>query len=229
MNTISGYGAYTSNLYNSTLQNRKDNSRTEETKKTDTTEKKDVKLSTGAKKLLKELQQKYKNMDFMVADYETEEEAASYLARGTKEYSVLIDPEELEKMAEDEETKKKNLNHLDDAVGKLAEMKEQLTDEDEVTHLGVSIGKDGVLSFFADLEKISEQKKERIEKRKEQKTEEEKTKADKKSEKAAAEKRKRTRVSADSIEELLKKIRDVDWEKVKEETKVNESRIDYMV
>ena len=34
-----------------------------------------------------EIQKTYSNMDFMVADYESDEEAASYLSRSTKEYS----------------------------------------------------------------------------------------------------------------------------------------------
>ena len=46
-------------------------------------------------------------MDFIVADYESEEEASAYLSRGTKEYSVLIDPELLEEMAADGKTKEK--------------------------------------------------------------------------------------------------------------------------
>ena len=37
-------------------------------------------------------------MDFMVAEYEGDDEAAEYLSRGTKDYSVLIEPELLEKM-----------------------------------------------------------------------------------------------------------------------------------
>ena len=70
-------------------------------------EKEKVSLSDRAKELLKELQKKYGNMDFIIADYETDEEASALLARGTKEYSVLIEPEVLEQMAADEEVKSK--------------------------------------------------------------------------------------------------------------------------
>lgn len=147
-------------------------------------------------------------MEFMVGSYETEEEAKSYLSGGTKEYSVLIDPEELEKMASDESVKKKYLGMLEDATKKLTDMKAQLgSREDEVVHMGVSIGKDGTMSFFADLEKLSEKQRERIEEKREERREE----------KASSDKIKRTRVHADSADELLKKIKQVDWSKIKEE------------
>ena len=63
-------------------------------------------LSDAARALLKELQKKYGNMDFIVAKYETEEEASSYLSRSTKEFGVLLDPDELEEMAVDPEVRK---------------------------------------------------------------------------------------------------------------------------
>ena len=116
MSKIAGYGVHQSGYYNNTVKDKQ----TKETKKTDKNDKKEpVKLSARAKKMLEELKKTYRNMDFMVADYESEEEAASYLSRGTKEYSVLIDPETLEEMASDEEAKAKYTGILEDAVGQL--------------------------------------------------------------------------------------------------------------
>ena len=63
-------------------------------------------LSQGAKDLLNEMQKKYGDMDFFVADYSSDDEAQRYLSRGGKEYSVLIVPELLEKMAADDSVKK---------------------------------------------------------------------------------------------------------------------------
>ena len=172
-------------------------------------------------------------MDFIVADYESDVEAAQYLSRGTKEYSVLIEPELLEEMAADAETKGKYLGILDEATGKLADMKNQLGDKaDEVTRLGVTIGKDGMMTFFAELEKVSEKQKERIEKAKEEKADnktvakkEEEQKEDKsvtkketeeiKNSNAISEKYKKTTVYASTVEELLEKIQNVDWSQVK--------------
>ena len=166
-------------------------------------------------------------MDFFVAEYDSEEEAASYLSRGSKDYSVLIDPEELERMAEDEDVKKQNLALLDEAVGKLDEMKEELKDsgkEDEVVSLGVSIGKDGKVSYFAELEKAGERQKEFVDKIREDKKEAAKEAAakaaDKGQDKYNYEHSKRATVYADSTEELLQKITNFNWDEVKEQTTV---------
>ncbi|MCI8922590.1 MAG: hypothetical protein HFI45_01090 [Lachnospiraceae bacterium] len=210
MNRVNSYGAYQNSYYEGTIQNRKEQEKKVEAVKKNEEAKssKQPVLSSRAKQLLKELQKTYGNMEFMVGSYETEEEAKSYLSGGTKEYSVLIDPEELEKMASDESVKKKYLGMLEDATKKLTDMKAQLgSREDEVVHMGVSIGKDGTMSFFADLEKLSEKQRERIEEKREERREE----------KASSDKIKRTRVHADSADELLKKIKQVDWSKIKEE------------
>lgn len=150
-------------------------------------------LSAAARKLLKELKKSYGNMDFIVADYETEEEAASYLSRGISEYSTLLTAEELEKMAADENYKKEALHTLDNTVTKLEEMKERLGDKGgEIARMGIAIGNDGKISFFAELEKISEKQRERI--------------------------GKRTSVFASSVDELAEKINQVDWDAIKEDT-----------
>lgn len=110
MNRVNSYGAYQNSYYESSIQSRKDKDQEKKTKaaekKEETKSGKQPVLSSRAKQLLKELQKTYGNMEFRVASYDTEEEAKSYLSGGMKEYSVLIDPEELEKMAVDEETRK---------------------------------------------------------------------------------------------------------------------------
>ena len=184
------------------------------------TKDKDIKLSDKAKNLLKELRKTYGDVDFIVASYETDEEADVYLSRGTKDFSVLIDPEELEKMANDDELKKKNLGIIDEAKEKLSGMKEQLGDKkDEVTRFGVSIDKNGKVSFFAELETLSEKQRERIEASKEEK-----------GGYIRGTHIKKTRVSASSAEELLEKINNVDWSKIKEEKQEeNKSRMDFSI
>lgn len=231
MSKVEGYGAYQSNLYNAAKKSTAKKTGTAD--KTGKTEKKEskVQLSSKAKKLLEELKKNYKNMDFIVADYESDEEAASYLSRGTKEYSVLIDPETLEEMASDEEAKAKYTGILEDAIGQLKDMESKLGDKKEdVAHLGVSIGKDGQVSYFAELEKAGERQKEFVERTRESKKEEKAAQAKKAEEKAAAERTKSTRVEADSVEELLDKIKAVDWNQVKTETKpVSGSRFDFTI
>ncbi len=230
MNKVSGYTAYQNNYYDNSVKNKKEQDKTSKTntagranasKKTNNNP---VQLSTKAKALLQELKKTYSNMDFMVADYESDEEAASYLSRGMKEYSVLIDPEELERMASDEDVKNQNLALLDEAVGKLDEVKDQLGDhKDEVLRMGVSIGKDGEMSFFAELEKIGDRQKEFVDKiRADKKEAAEHTSADKANPHQphlyGYEKSKRTTVYASSAEELIDKISNVDWDSIKEET-----------
>ncbi|MGN0280390.1 MAG: DUF6033 family protein [Lachnospiraceae bacterium] len=245
MSKVNGYSVYQSNYYNNTIQSKKEQDKTQKSdsspKAADTgkTKQNTVQLSDKAKSLLQELKKQYSNMDFFVADYDTEEEAASYLSRGTKEFSVLIDPEELERMAEDEEVKKQNLALLDEAVGKLSDMKEQLKETengDQVIQLGVTIGKDGEISYFAELEKVSERQKDFIEKiraekkeaAKEAAEEAQETKEDEASKAATQgrdnyrfEKSRRTTVYAGSVEELLEKIAGIDWDTIKEETTTN--------
>lgn len=209
MNGISSYGAYLGNQYNNNITNsQKANS----TKQTQASKDKDeVKLSDKAKNLLQELRKTYGNVDFMVASYSSDEEADAYLSRGTKDFSVLIDPEELEKMANDEDTKKKNLGIIDEAMGKLSDMKDKLGDKkDEVTRLGVSIDKNGTVSYFAELETLSEKQRERIEEAKENKKDEE-------GGYIQSSRVKRTKVTADSVDGLFDKINNVDWSKIKEE------------
>lgn len=182
-----------------------------------------VELSDRAKKLLEKLKKTYKNMDFIIADYADDEGAAAYLARGSKEYSVLMDPETLEEMAADEKTEQKYTGILEEATGKLTDLKENLGDQkEEVKHIGVSIDKDGNVSYFAELEELGEKQKERIEKAKENRKAEEAKK-----EKAEA---KRTRVQASSVEELLEKIKNVDWSKIQaDQVQTKGSRFDYSV
>ena len=224
MNGIGSYNAMQKNIYGAAAQSRKtakaDDKKTDETKKTNSNS---VQLSDKAKALLQELKKTYNNADIYVAEYETDEEAAEYLSRGSKDFSVLIDPEELERMAADDEVKKKNLNLLDESLGKLSEMKEELKEtgrEDEVVTLGVNMGKDGQVSYFAELEKSGERTKEFVDKMLEDKKEANAEKADKVQDKYNFEHSKRATVSANSVEELLEQIKNFNWDNVKEETSI---------
>ena len=240
MSKIEGYGAYQNSYYANTV-NSKNAQGAKNTKKTDKSDKTDkaannnnVQLSEKAKKLLDELKKTYSNMDFVIADYETDEEAAELLSRGSKEYSVLIDPETLESMAADEETKNKYIGILEDSVNQLKDVKEQLKEDgdNDVTRVGISIGKDGQVSFFAEMmEGAGERQKEFIEKTREA-NKEARTEREKKAQEelAAQERTKKTTVTASSIEELLEKIKAVNWDEIKsEEVRESGSRFDFSV
>lgn len=191
-----------------------------------------VKLSERAKKLLEELRKTYGNMDIMVANYKNNKEAASYLARGTKEYSVLIEPELLEKMAADEDTKNKYLGILEDATSKLADLKDQLGDKaDDIRNLGVSIDKDGKMTFFAELERMSERRREQLEEAKEARKEEKAAeKAKQRREEMYPDWNRRARLEASTLEELLEKIRNFDFASVPGSQQPGEGgRFDYSI
>ncbi len=228
-NRISNYAAYQRNYYEDTIS-RKDKDNKVKMQKNEKTDKKSApELSDKAKALLEELQKKYSNMDFFIAEYDSDEEAASYLNRGTKEFSVLIDPETLEEMASDEDAKAKYLGILENATGQLKNAKEELgEDGKDITRMGVSIGSDGSVTFFAELDKMSQRYSEHLEKVKEKK-ESEKAEASKKEDHIHG-KHKKTTVKADSLEELLEKIKNVDWDKIQEEeTETVGSRFDLNV
>ena len=211
-----------------------------------------VELSDGAKKILEELKEKYgENTDFFVASYSTDEEAQEYLSRGTKEYSVLIEPDLLEEMARDAEAKEKYMGIIENGTKQLDEMKEELKNsgkDGEVKNIGFSVNKDGTLSFFAQLEQSSKAQSERIAKSREKNAEKaEKEAADREKklrEKREAEKAekpdspnfrgfnkdqvKKATIKADSAEELLDKIKNFNWDDVKAEEKlIVGSKIDF--
>jgi len=214
MNKVGGYDAYVNSYQNyvgQSKEQRESMSAKNAGRISEAANTKPVELSRDAKNLLKELQQKYGNMDFIVGDYETDEEAAAYLARGTKEYSVLIGAEELEEMAKDKSVKKEYTDKIESARNELAYMKSQLEESGEdVKKMGVTFGKDGSTTLFASLEKMGEQQKERIEEAREAK------RAEKNSD-SGYQKVKRTTVKANSADELLEKIRNVDWDAIGEE------------
>lgn len=243
MDKIGSYGVYQNNYYEKPQASKTGTSAASGPKSTKSSEQKQVQLSDGAVNLLKELKKTYGNMDFIVADYETDEEAASYLSRGRAQYSVLITPDELEKMAADENAKNENLKVLDDAISKLDEMKKQLGEKgQEVSRLGVSIGNDGEVSYFAELEKVSAKQRERIEEKRESNKEELKEEMKKKAREKLDELRgrgsesghvrdsvKRTTVHASSVEELAEKIGQVDWSQIADDTIMSGKRFDFTV
>lgn len=173
-------------------------------KKTDKSEEtKSVKLSSDAQKYLEKLKEKYKNVDFIVADFSSDEEAQKHLATGKGEYNCVITPDTLEKMATDENERAKFEGIIDKAIGELPEIRKQLGDDsDNVTKLGISVDSDGNVSYYA-LIKESLKKNENVEKAKE-KVAEKKAEEAKKEEKEEYEER---LVKASSVEELIKLIK----------------------
>ncbi len=182
------------------------------------------KLSAKAKSFLEGLRQKYGDYDFVVSnDLDTSKTVGS-----DKPYSVLLTNEELEKMADDEEYANKVMGNVGKAVDTLKDLSEKdLGEGVEFSQLSVSFDDEGNMKLFAQLEKLSADQQERLEAAKEKRAEEKKEaaqKAEDAKEDVDAEPPEWSRilfkgadVEADSAEELLAKIFQIDWNKIDEE------------
>ncbi|MCR5311467.1 MAG: DUF6033 family protein [Lachnospiraceae bacterium] len=175
-------------------------------------------LSVKAQELLKKLRDKYGDYDIFVGD---SEEALNDLSRGSKKtVSVMFSADELEKMAEDEEYANTRMAEMEKAAGDVLKFMEDYNNSEEskesgtmVKSVAVTINPDGTTSVFAELAKVNEAQRERIEKSmadKKEKAQEDK-KADGLRKKEKPEPITLTRVSADSLEELKKIVSGFDW------------------
>ena len=109
-------------------------------------------LSENAKKYLEKLKKKYGNMDFIIADYSSDEEADRLLSKGKGEYNVLITPDLLEKMAADGSAAKEYEGLIESSVADINSIKEGLGDDaDMVKSFGVTIDASGTVSITAQL------------------------------------------------------------------------------
>lgn len=177
----------------------------------------EVELSEAAKNLLAELKEKYGDIDFFVAEFSTDEEAQYYHNQSTKKYSCVIDPKTLEEMAADEAVKEKYVGIIDTADEKFDQVKEELgEDAEQIKRMGITVDKDGVVTYFAELTKQTvkmqedlrnQQKTMQAEKKKEEKAD----KADKisESEKETGKTVNPNKVTASTIEELTAKLKEL--------------------
>lgn len=200
----------------------------------------EVELSEAAKNLLAELKEKYGDIDFFVAEFSTDEEAQYYHNQSTKKYSCVIDPWTLEEMAADEAVKEKYVGIIDTADEKFDQVKEELgEDADQIKRMGITVDKDGVVTYFAELTKqtvrmqedrLNEQKEIRAEKKeKEEKAERKKDDKEKVDHKPVVDKENSkpadpNKVTASTIEELTAKIKELLAERAAVKTELNEEK-----
>ena len=220
----------TVNFYENKMQTGKKDSAyvkgKEKAAETKGTKANEEKLSTDAKKLLETLRKKYKEFDFMVSTAGDDKKAM--LSRSQKEFSVLFSNEELEKMAQDESYAKEKIRTMETAVkmskrineefGLLPTGENQDVKDQMINKIGISFNEDGTMSLFAELEKVSESQKAYLEKMKENKAAQKKEEAKEAEKKASAKDKetsvKKVTVEASTEEELMEKIKNVDWNKV---------------
>lgn len=188
-------------------------------------------LSKKAQKYYEKLKKKYGNYDFILVSEDQKENAQANAAKYANNVKtvVLIDEEKIEKMAADENYRKKYEGILSGASSQLAQLKASMeTSGANVKGYGMQVNDGGTTSFFAVLKKASSDQKARLEKSAEKKKAAKKE-AEKKAEKKAQEERLKKSgvektdrdintdteddsdtitITAGSVEELLKKISD---------------------
>lgn len=182
----------------------------------------ETKLSSKAQDLLEKLRDKYGDYDFIIAD--NVDDPQSLTAGSQKGYSVILSSEEIEKMAENEDYTKKMMNYVDSAVEKIDELFATALDEGvNFSSVTASIDDEGNMKLFASLEKMTEEQQDRFEKLKEKRAEEKEKAESKTDEDSESEEEtesifaKTANVEADSTEELLKKVFEIDWDNIEEQ------------
>lgn len=109
-------------------------------------------LSKTAQDYLAKLKKKYPDMDFIIADFSTDEEANALLAKGKGEYNALITPDLLERMAADEAVAEEYEGIITSSVADMKSAKESLgEDADMLEKMGVSVDSEGNITYHATL------------------------------------------------------------------------------
>lgn len=191
-----------------------------------------AKLSENAQKYYEELKTKYKDMDFILVSKDMKEVAKANAGKyaNPNKMVVLIDEEKIERMAQDEQFRKQYESVIASAQKKLPQLQQALGNSANIKGFGMQVNNDGRASFFAVMDQSFKSQAERLEKQRAEKKAEKKA-AEKKVEKKEREERleekrlnhKETKeeiLTADSIEELTKKIYDYNYLQMADNVKV---------
>ena len=192
-----------------------------------------AKLSENAKKYYEELKAKYKDMDFILVSKDMKEVAKANAGKyaNPNKMVVLIDEEKIERMAADEQFRKQYESVIASAQKKIPELQQALGKSPNIQGFGMQVNDNGKASFFAVMNKSFQDQAARLEKQRAEKKEEKKA-AEKKAEKKEREekleekrlKNKGTKeevITADSIEELLRKIDDYNYSQMSDTVKTD--------
>ena len=161
-----------------------------------------VQLSDKAKEYYSKLKAKFGNMEFIAVsqDMKSQVQANAAAYGNANKQVVLIDDAKLEQMANDESYRKKYEGIIAMAQNQLANAKNSLASSGaSIKNFGMSVNSDGSTSFFATLEKSTNDQAKRIEKKQAEK------KAAKAKEKKQAEKKAKEERIEKSREEQRKK------------------------
>lgn len=165
----------------------------------------DVQLSDKAKDYYSKLKAKFGNMEFIAVskDMKSQVQANAAAYGNSSKQVVLIDDEKIERMANDESFRKKYEGIIAMSQSQLASAKNSLASSGaNVKNFGMSVNSDGSTSFFATLEKSSNDQARLIEK--------------KQAEKQAAKVKEKKQAEKKAREEKLEKTREEKRAKQKE-------------
>lgn len=192
-----------------------------------------AKLSENAKKYYEELKAKYKDMDFILVSKDMKEAAKANAGRyaNPNKMVVLIDEEKIERMAQDEQYRKQYESVIASAQKKMPQLQQALRNGTNIKGFGMQVNNDGRASFFAVMDKSFKSQAERLEKQRAEKKAEKKA-AEKKAEKKEREERleekrlenkeaKEVMISANSIEELIKKVEEYNYSYMSDHVKTD--------
>ncbi len=200
------YSNYASINANTNIKNKEVNKNRETQQKTLN----QPNLSSTAKNLLKDLRKTYGDqMEFMI--YDKGQDPKELLSKSTKEFSVVLSADELERMASDKKFEQEYMNGVRGAIRMSNEINQkfgygsafgQKNNNSQITKIGISFDKNSIVTYFAELEKSSSKIREHAEK--------------KEKENLRNNLMQKTFIEANSAEELIKKISNIDWNKVPE-------------
>ena len=211
-------------------------------------------LSSKAQAYLDKLNKSYDNMEFLVCNSGTD--AKEVFSHSTKEVSVILSREEIEKMASDEKYAAEKMKGVQGAL----RMSEQINREfgytsafgrngenadTRISRIAISFNDDGSTNIFAELVKSGRKQREQIEEARAEKRAQKKA-ADNRTQKKQQEKRleekaadrysqtnadtKHTVVEAGSVDELMRKIAAVNWNEIRAESRTeNGSRFHFSI
>jgi len=224
------------------MKNTRDMNKVETNQGTGVSKANESALSEKAQDYLSSLREKYGDYDFFVGN--EGDDLTAIAGAGTREFSIVFSSEELEKMAADEEYAAQKLQAMENAVamssGLLEEAEEgekiELGDGVSINRVTIAFKEDGSMQIFAEAEKSSERQRERIEKQREEKADE----AGKSPEPQVQPgtrpnpyetepQVKKVIVEASNIDELLTKIKDINWDEVQEENLAPGGRFSFSV
>ncbi len=179
------------------------------------------KLSDKAAEYYKQLKEKFGDMEFILVSKDevanAKQNAAKY-ARADKTV-VLIDEENIERMANDESFRKNHENAIESAKNQLSQMAEKFGDMSSVKGFGMQLESDGSTSFFAVTQKNNEEMVQKLQEKRTAKKEAAKKAAKKAQKEAAAEKleekrtekRQQDKDAAEKLNEDDGKVREREW------------------